>query len=458
LIWKTSPSCQLEWLAACDLRVAVSARVFLYREELVIETIEKNVQAVADEVEETFQKLAEKTRDSIGITRASYSRQETEAHLFLAQQAQASGLEVSTDYAVNTYMTLPGTDRSLPRVIMGSHLDSVQSGGNYDGAAGVVAGLYALKVLKNMGLKPAMDLCAMGIRGEESVWFQVSYLGSRAALGGLPADALDAVRIDTQCTLREHLIEAGGSPEAIENQTAILKPENVKAFLEVHIEQAPKLVEENLPLGICLAVPAMVMYPDVRITGAYGHVGTPMEYRRDAALAGAQIAYLMDRFWLTQHQSGSALAMTLGRFHTNTQAHGLTTIPGEFFFSIDMRGYDERLLEQFEQNFLDTVQQVEKEKGVQVDLGERRTAPLGVMDPKIIEALTTSAEELKIPFTQLYSPACHDAGAFSAAGIPTGMLFIRNEHGSHNPAESMEIEDFLQSLKVLILWLLKEVG
>src|ERR1044071_2425226 len=130
-----------------------------------------------------FDDLARNTRVGAGICRASYGEGEAYAHALVAETARGLGLEVATDAAANTYMTLPGRDRARPRIVMGSHLDSVLNGGNYDGLAGVVAGLTAVAALKDSGHVPPCDLTVMGIRAEESAWFGTSYIGSRAALG-----------------------------------------------------------------------------------------------------------------------------------------------------------------------------------------------------------------------------------------------------------------------------------
>ena len=126
--------------------------------------------------------------DGIGITRASYSEEESRVHALMAAHARRLGLEVTTDPAANTCMTLPGRDRVAPRIVIGSHLDSVKQGGNFDGAAGVVAGLLAVEALQRAGITPPCDISVLGIRAEESAWFNVSYIGSRAALGVLAGD------------------------------------------------------------------------------------------------------------------------------------------------------------------------------------------------------------------------------------------------------------------------------
>lgn len=118
-----------------------------------------------------FDAMRQHTHDGIGITRASYGPGEQYAHDLMAETAAELGLEIERDAALNTYMTLPGRDRSAPRVLIGSHLDSVAQGGNFDGAAGVVAGLTALAALRAAGHAPAADVTVMGIRAEESAWF-----------------------------------------------------------------------------------------------------------------------------------------------------------------------------------------------------------------------------------------------------------------------------------------------
>src|SRR4029079_6033288 len=108
------------------------------------------------------------------------------AHDMARGWGQELGLVVDVDFAGNLYLTLPGADRALPRVMMGSHMDSVPHGGNYDGAAGVVAGLGALQRLRRLRVKPRMDVTVMAIRAEEVSWFPAPYIGSRAAFGLLP--------------------------------------------------------------------------------------------------------------------------------------------------------------------------------------------------------------------------------------------------------------------------------
>jgi N-carbamoyl-L-amino-acid hydrolase len=392
-------------------------------------------------VEGLFAQLAGCGRTDPGFTRASYSPEETAAHAVMMRCAAELCLAVHRDAAANTYMTLPGRDRSLPPILIGSHLDSVAHGGNYDGAAGVVAGLAAIAAIRSLGLTPARDLTVMGVRAEESVWFQVSYIGSRAALGTLPD---------------EHIACEGGDPEALVSGTAAIDAGAIHAFLEVHIEQAPSLEEAGIPVGLCTGIPGNVRYPDVRIAGRYDHVGTPRRFRRDAAMAGAEIALAVDRIWHAREAAGCPMAVTFGRFHTDAAAHGLTTVPGEFRFSLDMRAYAAEVLSEIEAAFLDAVATVAERRGVMVTLGPRAEAGVGVVSAGIRDGLAAAAEALGIATQLLGSPASHDAAAFAKAGVPMAMLFVRNANGSHNPNEAMAIDDLLDAVAILASWLVAE--
>ena len=116
------------------------------------------------------------------------------------------------------------------------------------------------------------------------------------------------------------------------------------AYLELHIEQAPSLVEAGRPVAICTGIPGNFRYPDARIEGSHDHVGLPRRFRRDAAMAGAEFAMALDHLWEEYEAKGVPMACTLGRFYTDPAAHGLTIVPGEFHFSLDVRAYDEAVL------------------------------------------------------------------------------------------------------------------
>ncbi|HMO27822.1 Zn-dependent hydrolase [Enterovirga sp.] len=400
-----------------------------------------------------FEQVVVKLEGKEGIFRDTYGPGESHGHRVVAEHARQAGLEIATDAAANTYMTLPGRDRSARRVIIGSHLDSVPNGGNFDGAAGVVAGLTSLAALKKLGVTPPCDITVMGVRAEESVWFQVSYIGSRSALGVLPPEALDSPRIDTGRRLSDHIADCGGDPERLRKGEAALDRMQLRAFVELHIEQAPTLVERGQPIAIGTGIPGNFRYPNARVHGRYGHVGTPRRYRQDAAMAASDLAMFLDRLWAAHEDRGIPMAVTFGRFHTDAAAHGLTTVPGEFEFSLDVRAYDAEILGRLEDEMLGAIARIERGRNVRFSLGQRASAPVGPMDADIIDDFNRGAAALAIPARTLHSPASHDAAAFAAAGVPVGMIFVRNRNGSHNPAEAMELDDFMEGTALITWWL-----
>jgi N-carbamoyl-L-amino-acid hydrolase len=211
-------------------------------------------------------------------------------------------------------------------------------------------------------------------------------------------------------------------------------------------------VEARRPVAICTGIPGNFRYTDARIEGQPDHVGTPRRFRHDAAMAGAEFAMALDSLWADYDTRNIPMACTLGRFHTDAAAHGLTIVPGSFHFSLDMRAYDETTLAELEDKVGRLIDGIEQRRAVRFHLGQKARAAVGPVDPVIKSGLETAASTQGIPVLHIGSPASHDAAAFAAAGVPMGMLFVRNEHGSHNPFEAMTIEDFLDGSTVLLQW------
>jgi beta-ureidopropionase / N-carbamoyl-L-amino-acid hydrolase len=421
-------------------------------------TIKAAIQAQRDTMQALFDQLRQDGLDEPGVSRDPYGPGEQRAHATVTRTAQALGLEIGHDDAANLYMTLPGRDRAAPVLVIGSHLDSVPHGGNFDGAAGVLAGLAVVSALQSLGVTPACDITVMGIRAEESVWFQVSYIGSRGSLGTLPDGALDVRRVDTGRTLADHIAECGGNPTALLARARHFEPSRVRAYLELHIEQAPSLVEAGRSVAICTGIPGNVRYPDARIEGRNDHVGLPRRFRRDAATAGAEFAMALDALWEDHETRGVPMACTLGRFHTDATQHGLTIVPGEFHFSLDVRAYDTQVLAELDQAVDRIIASIEQRRGVRFHRGVKAQAAVGVVDPAIKAGLEQAAETQGIPVLQIGSPASHDGAAFAAVGVSIGMVFVRNENGSHNPHEAMTTGDFLDGTTVLLQWVIDNLA
>src|SRR5471032_2501791 len=260
-----------------------------------------------------FDHLRRHSKSRLGVTRASYGEGEQMAHDLMQGLGQELGLEKRVDAAGNLYLTLPGRDRARPAIMTGSHLDSVPEGGNYDGAAGVVAGMAMLARWRRAGRQPAQDITVMGVRAEELSWFPAPYIGSRAAFGLLEPEALDnCKRFDTGRSLAEHMTEAGFSPDRVRAQESQLDPQKIRCFLELHIEQGPVLVQRAIPVGIVTGIRGNIRYRDCHIVGRYGHAGAePRETRQDALLAGVELVSRLEQLWIEHETVGKDLVATV---------------------------------------------------------------------------------------------------------------------------------------------------
>lgn len=402
--------------------------------------------------EELFTRLATLTADPPGVTRASFGEGERIAHELMAEAARKAGLEVSWDAIGTLRAVLPGRDRGLPAVVIGSHLDSVPHGGNFDGAAGVVMGLAAASIFAARPLAPARDLLILGIRAEEMCWFPAHYLGSRALFGLLPPDAPDMLRrADTGRSLAEHMREQGLDPASIQARQPLLDPARIACFIEPHIEQGPVLVEAGLPVAIVSGIRGSLRYPRASVTGAHAHAGAvPRSHRRDAALAGVALLAALDARWAKLEAKGADLVCTAGILATDPAHHTPTKVPGLLRFSLDIRSEDAALLAELDAWLHAEAARIGAERGVRFDFGAPTHAAPAPMDAGLRATLVAAAAGAGIPVLEMASGAGHDAATFSGLGVPTAMLFLRNDHGSHNPDEAMEMADFAAGLAVLV--------
>ncbi|GAC1668273.1 MAG: Zn-dependent hydrolase [Steroidobacteraceae bacterium] len=386
-----------------------------------------------------FDGLEQATRRGQGIVRDSYGAGEQAAHDIMRAVGEALDLDISVDAIGNLAMTLPGRDRLAPRIIMGSHLDSVPQGGNYDGAAGVVAGLCVLAAIRRAGIAMSCDITVMAIRAEESAWFDIAYLGSGGAFGLLDPACLAIPRSDNGRTLEATLIEGGFDPQAIRERRRLLDPSRIRAYLELHIEQGPTLVAEQLPAAVVTGIRGCKRFRNARCLGQYGHSGAVNRpHRHDAVAATVALLHHLESVWLEQEKAGADLVITSGELYTNPAMHGPSKIAGETHFVIDLRSIAADTMNAVADAARDAAVRIGKEYGVAFDLGATSDSPPAVMDSRLCTALR---RQLERPF-EMPSGAGHDAAVFAKMGIPAGMIFVRNLHGSHNPDEAMMLDDF----------------
>jgi N-carbamoyl-L-amino-acid hydrolase len=405
--------------------------------------------AIAD-VWELLERIGRETTDSPGITRASWSKNDETAADGVRAFARQHGLQVLNDPFGNVQVLLPGVDPATPCVTTGSHLDSVPHGGNYDGLAGIAAGLAVLAAANADPATRNRPFRVVAMRGEESPWFGTAYLGSRLMLGLSTLDELAGlVRSDTGHTLRHHIRELG-YPRTGEAVAPVLDARLVTSFLELHIEQGPLLEADGIPVGIATAVRGNVRFPEARCLGAYGHsAALPRRFRQDAALAVAELALGIDGFWKDRIAQGDEdFVFTIGKFSTDPVHHAMTKVAGEVNFSLNLGAAVKPSLDEARALLFELVERIEKDRGVTFELGREVGTPPTPMDERLIALIEDAARPLGIA-TRRMPTVGHDAAMFARAGIPCAVLLTRNAHGSHNSDEALDREDFAAGVQVL---------
>lgn len=394
------------------------------------------------------------TEGGPGWTRPSYSPLESEAHAVIEDEARALGCEIRRDAAGNLFATLPGRDRTATPLYIGSHLDTVSQGGAYDGQAGVIGALAVIAALRAEGITPVSDIVLTVTRAEESVWFPVSYAGSRAGLGRLNPEDFEARRSDTGLSLAEHLKMEGFDPEAVRSIT----PPAPARFLEFHIEQGPVLHEAGESYAIVDAVRGGLRYRNAQVHGTWAHSGgAPRASRADAVVAMADLILAMDAVWARMLDAGHDLTVTFGKLDAASPQHAMAKVPGHAGFCLDLRSDEVASLQEADAALQAEITRIEAARpGIRFELGEQsRSAPARLSESMARFVAKGAALQGDSP-RRMLSGGGHDAAAFGAAGWDSVMVFIRNWNGSHCPEEAMDEADLARAVAAVFLAIVQE--
>lgn len=402
------------------------------------------------DAEKLFADLEALSKDKAGVSRPSYGDAESKAFDMVEEFARAEGLITSRDAAANLVIELEKVADNQEYILIGSHLDSVPQGGNYDGAAGVIAGLLCLIELKRSAKTPDLPIKVIALRGEESAWFGACYLGSKALLGKLDESEQDLIQRDDGRTLKEHMSDCGAQVERIGANEVLIDTSKIKAFFELHIEQGPVMIARNLPVAAVTGIRGNIRHRQIKCIGEAGHSGAvPRWLRHDAVFAASELITRIDDHWTTILQHGGDLVATCGILTTNPQNHAMSRIPGEVTFSFEARSQYEHTLAAIEALLHSECATITYERKVNFEFDKPVKTPPAVLDENLVERINNACIEEGLPVEAIPSGAGHDASLFANAGVSTGMIFVRNRNGSHNPEEEMDIEDFMRGISVL---------
>ncbi|SDG16138.1 hydantoinase/carbamoylase family amidase [Pelagibacterium luteolum] len=397
-----------------------------------------------------FAELGRQTGDGVGITRECYSDREDAALEVFCSIARAYGFAIDTDAAGNMVVRMAGDDGEKAAHYIGSHADSVPQGGNYDGAAGIVAGLMCLVRLARSGRELATPVRVLMLRGEESAFYGRANIGSRALFGILDDKDLAARSRGKGRTLAEAMAATGIAVDPIRNGEILFDTQKAASYLELHIEQGPVMTDRALPAAVVSGIRGNVRHRKVVCRGEAGHSGTiPRWWRKDAVFAFADLVGRLDEHWRVLLERGLDLVVTTGIVGTDPEEHAISRIPGEVMFSFEVRSQSHDTLEGFYELFRSECRSVGQLRGVHFDFDDRVYTEPAKMDAGIIAMLTRAAEDCGLDPQTLPSGAGHDAAVFANAGVPSGMVFVRNANGSHNPHEAMDVDDLIKGTDVL---------
>lgn len=375
------------------------------------------------------------------ITRPYGTLALVEARAAIAGWMEQCGLSTRVD-AVGTLRGLyPGADSGAsPKLLIGSHIDSVRDAGRYDGVLGVMIAIAAVEGLRDKRRLP-FPVEIVAFPDEEGLRFQTTYLGSAALAGTFDPAWLD-IRDADGCFLREAIIQCTGDPARLSD--AKLQPGEAFAYLEAHIEQGPRLEAADLALGVVTAISGQTRI-NVRFTGEAGHAGTvPMAMRHDPTPAAAEMVLAAERM-AREHPE---LLATVGRIETEPGASNV--IPGIVAFTLDIRhpGDVERMTAV--RDLHELAVDLANRRGLDLDWRIMRNHPATLCDSALTEVIQRAATAaMGAPAPAMPSGAGHDAVTMADA-VPVGMMFVRCRGGiSHNPAESVAVEDVAAAIRAL---------
>jgi beta-ureidopropionase / N-carbamoyl-L-amino-acid hydrolase len=380
-----------------------------------------------------------------GVSRVAYSDADLRGREYAMKLMREAGLDVSVDAAGNIIGRRAGNDASMKPLVIGSHIDSVPEGGDYDGDVGSMGAIEVAQTLaeKNVALRRPLEVIIF--QNEEG-----GTIGSHAIAAGLTEKELSIVT-NSRKTIREGVKFIGGDPDRIAG--VVRKPGDVAAYLELHIEQGGVLHSEKISIGVVEGIVGISWW-DVTIEGFANHAGaTPMNRRRDALLAAAKYIEAVNR--VVTSVPGRQVG-TVGKIQAFPGAYNV--IPGKVITSLELRDLDAEKTRMLFEKILSEVREIEKATGTKFEFKHVISTPPAPTDVRLRRVIDEAAKQLGFTTRPMPSGAGHDAQEMSRLG-PTGMIFIPSVDGiSHSPREFSRPEDITNGVNVLLGALLKLDG
>jgi len=381
-----------------------------------------------------------------GLTRVALTDEDKRGRDWMVARMREAGLRVSVDQMGNIFGERPGAE-PLPPVLMGSHVDSVPTGGKYDGQLGVLCALEAICSLNDLRIRTRHPVTLAIFTNEEGARFQPAMIASGVMAGKIALEDAYNARDKDGLRLVDELERIGYlGPEPC-------VPRAFRAYLELHIEQGPRLEEEGLSVGVVEGIVA-IAWSRLTIHGVQDHAGpTPMRIRHDALVAAAEVITGVRRI---ARELGGDLVTTVG--NVTVSPNIVNAIPGRVHLSIDMRDPSDQTLDRARPLLDRIVSEACEREGVRYELEHYWRVPYTPFDPSVVSAVERAAQASGARWRRLLSGAGHDAQYMAAIG-PAGMIFVPSRGGrSHCEEEFTPLDDIEHGATTLFLAALDLAG
>lgn len=393
-------------------------------------------------IQQIFSDLATLTSIDGELTRLAFSEQDIKARDYVINLCKRYALSVKIDPIGNVFIRKQGQDNNLPAVAFGSHIDTVVNAGKFDGTLGTIAGLETLFQLCEQNIQTRYPLELIIFTCEESSRFNYATLGSKVMCGVADQEALSKLKDKQGLGVEQALKDIGLDFNKV-NQ-AKRSGSEFKCFLELHIEQGPRLENEQKTIGIVTDIAAPIR-AIVKIKGQADHSGaTAMHYRHDALLGAAELALELEQAAI---QAGHSTVATAGNLTAKPGV--MNVVPGYAELLVDIRGIHTEARESVFIALQNKIKEVEQKRGLEIELQLISKDQPIVLPTEMVEHLIQVTESLGYSYEIMPSGAGHDA-MHMATLCPTGMLFVPSHLGiSHNPLEFTEWKDIEAGIRVL---------
>lgn len=374
-----------------------------------------------------------------GTTRLLYTKEWLDAQKALKKEIENCGMEAYFDDIGNLFGRLEGTDKKDEVIATGSHIDTVVSGGKLDGQFGIIGGLIAINNLHKKYGKPKKTIELFSMAEEEGSRFPFVFWGSKNIFGLASEDDVKTLEDSKGNNFAEEMKKCGFT-----YNKGNKKREDIKAFIELHIEQGNTMEKKGKSVGVVTSIVGQRRF-DITLIGEANHAGTTlMRYRKDAIQGYAKI---VDKAIDMANEVGDPLVLTFG--HVSVTPNTVNVVPGKVEFSMDCRHTDEDELRDFTQKIVEMMNKVADKKDLKIEIDMWMDAPPVKMDENIINTIESICNEKELNYMVTHSGAGHDSQIFGVR-VPTGMIFVPSIDGiSHNPKEDTKLEDLKQGVIAL---------